>query len=381
MAEALRLGRLRKGRTAPNPAVGCVLAAGGEIVGRGYHRRAGEAHAEIAALRRAGPCARGAAMYVTLEPCVTAGRTPPCVPQIVAAGIARVVIGTLDPHPRVAGRGAEALRQAGVAVALGLREREARHLVEDYAKLVATGRPWVTAKFAASLDGKIATRTGEAEWITGPEARRYAHRLRAEHAAVAVGAGTLRADDPRLTVRLRGRSTAEGPVRLIVASRGNVAASAAVWTTPGPPVWVACTSRASRAARQRLTRRGAEIIMCRTRRGRLSLPDLLEKLGRRGITGVLVEGGEALLGSFFDEGLVDRLAAAFAPVIIGGRRAKTAVGGAGVASPAEARKLREVKRRRLGADVVVEGYLTEVDDFFAGVAAATRRFGEEGGRA
>ncbi|UCH79328.1 MAG: bifunctional diaminohydroxyphosphoribosylaminopyrimidine deaminase/5-amino-6-(5-phosphoribosylamino)uracil reductase RibD, partial [Candidatus Coatesbacteria bacterium] len=206
MAEALRLGRLRKGRTAPNPAVGCVLVAGKRIVERGYHRRAGEAHAEIAALAAAGARARGATMYVTLEPCVTAGRTPPCVPQIVAAGVARVVIGTLDPHPRVAGKGAAALRRAGVAVGVGLREREARHLVEDYAKTLATGRPWVTAKFAASLDGKIATHTGASEWISGPEARRYAHRLRAGHAAVAVGAGTLRADDPRLTVRLDGRA-------------------------------------------------------------------------------------------------------------------------------------------------------------------------------
>jgi diaminohydroxyphosphoribosylaminopyrimidine deaminase/5-amino-6-(5-phosphoribosylamino)uracil reductase len=381
MAEALRLGRLRKGRTAPNPAVGGVLVAGKGIVGRGYHRRAGEAHAEIVALGDAGARARGATLYVTLEPCVTAGRTPPCVPQIVAAGVGRVVIGTLDPHPRVAGRGAAALRRAGVKVAVGVREREARHLIEDYAKALVTGRPWVTAKFAASLDGKIATRIGQAEWISGPEARRYAHRLRAEHAAVAVGAGTLRADDPRLTVRLNGQTAAGGPVRLIIASRGIVPAAAALWESPDPPVWVACTRRASRTALQRLTRRRAEIIMCREDRGRVALPDLLEKLCGRGITSVLVEGGEELHGAFFDGGLVDRLVAAVAPVVIGGRRAKTAVGGEGVARVGEAYELREVKRRRLGADVVVDGYLTEVDDFFARVAGATRRYREKDGRA
>lgn len=374
MAEALRLGRLRKGRTAPNPAVGAVVASGEKILGRGFHERAGAPHAEVAALGEAGARARGATLYVTLEPCVTRGRTPPCAPFVAASGVRKVVIGTLDPHPDVAGKGAATLREAGLAVVAGVRGRECRHLVEDFAKFVATKTPWVTAKFAMSLDGKIATRSGDAAYISGPAARRYAHRLRWEHGAVAVGAGTLRADDPRLTARLPGHDLSDGPVRLIISSRAVVPPHARVFEgAPKPPVWVACTRRARPRTVARLTRQGAEIIMCREEGGRVSLADLLGRLAGRDITSLLVEGGEELLGGFFDRGLVDRVVAVAAPKIIGGKRAKSPVGGRGVGRLDDARALRETRRRSLGDDVLLEGYFADVDDYFANVASATER--------
>lgn len=368
MAEAVKLGRLRKGRTAPNPAVGAVVAAGDRVLGKGFHERAGAPHAEVVALAAAGEAARGATLYVTLEPCTFEGKTPPCAPAVVRAGVKRVVLGTLDPHPRVAGKGAELLTEAGLEVKVGVRGRECRHLVEDFAKAVTTGVPWVTAKFATSLDGKIATRTGEAAWITGEAARRRAHRLRWEHAAVAVGAGTVKADDPRLTVRLRGRDVSDGPVRLVVSSRAALPSRARLFDdSPGPPVWVACTARARERDIARLTRMGVEIIMCEEDEGRVSLNHLLRELAARGITSLLLEGGERLLGDFFDRDLVDRVAAFVAPKVIGGARAKSPVGGRGVAYLADVKNLVEVRRRSLGDDVMVEGYLTDVDDFFVGL--------------
>ena len=377
MAEALRLGRLRKGRTAPNPAVGAVVALGEKILGRGFHERAGAPHAEVTALGEAGARARDATLYVTLEPCVTRGRTPACAPFVAASGVKKVVIGTLDPHPEVAGKGAAALQEAGIGVVVGVRERECRHLVEDFAKFVAAKTPWVTAKFAMSLDGKIATRSGDATWISGPAARRYAHRLRWEHGAVAVGAGTLRADDPRLTVRLPGYDLSEGPVRLIISSRAVLPPRARVFEgVPKPPVWVACTRRARPRTVARLTRRGAEIIMCKEEGGRVSLSDLLARLAERNVTSLLVEGGEELLGGFFDRGLVDRVVAVTVPKIIGGKRAKSPVGGRGVGRLEDAGVLRETRRRSLGDDVLLEGYFVDVDDYFASVKLATERLRE-----
>jgi diaminohydroxyphosphoribosylaminopyrimidine deaminase/5-amino-6-(5-phosphoribosylamino)uracil reductase len=380
MAEALRLGRTRKGRTGTNPAVGCVVARGTAVLGRGVHKRQGTEHAEVAALREAGARARGATMYVTLEPCAAQGLTPACAPAVARAGIARVVVGTLDPEPRTAGKGAATMRRAGVRVELGLRGRECRHLAEYFAKSLATGTPWVTAKYAMSLDGKIATRTGDAEWVSGEAARRYAHRLRWEHAAVAVGAGTAKSDDPRLTVRLRGRDPTEGPARVIVSSKANVPAAARLFEeSERAPVWVACTGRANPRNIARLTRRGAEIIMCEEdERGEVSLRSLLAALAERKITSLLVEGGAGLLGSFFDRRLVDRVVAVIAPKIVGGRRAVTAVGGEGVERMADAAELREVRRRSIAGDVVLEGYLADVDDFFRSVGRATEFFARPG---
>jgi diaminohydroxyphosphoribosylaminopyrimidine deaminase/5-amino-6-(5-phosphoribosylamino)uracil reductase len=374
MAEAVRLGHVYKGRTAPNPAVGAVVVRNGEIVGRGAHHRAGEPHAETVALAQAGERAKGATLYVTLEPCAHHGRTPPCAGVVATAGISRVVIGTLDPNPAVAGKGAALLAAAAIDVIVGVHEKRSRHLVEDFASAVVRGRPWITAKYAMSLDGKLATRAGDSRWITGESARRFAHQLRSEHGAVIVGQRTIVRDDPRLTVRLEGSSPAHGPVRIVVAAGGDLPPAAALWEKATPPVWVACTDDIPRSAAKRLKKLGAEIIRCDGSRGKVSLPSLLHNLAARGITSVLVEGGGELLGGFFDARLVDRVVAFVAPVVVGGRGAVPAVGGRGSGSIAGACRLRDVTRRRYGDDVCIDGYVTDVNELFACVVAQTREF-------
>jgi len=369
----MRLGRTFRGHTAPNPAVGAVVVARGRVVGRGAHAGAGKPHAEVLALAEAGAAARGATLYVTLEPCAHYGQTPPCAAAVVAAGVRRVVVGTLDPGPKVSGRGAAALARVGVELTVGVHERACRHLIEDFATAVVRDRPWVTAKFAVTLDGKIATRTGDAAWVSGAAARDVAHGLRWEHDAVLVGRGTVYADDPRLTARLAGRDAREGPVRVIVATRGELPPDARVFTeAPAPSLWVACTRRAGAAAVKRLTRRGAEVIMCAEDGGGVSLEDLLCRLRRRNVHSVLVEGGAALLGAFFDHGLIDGVSAFVAPKLFGGRRAPSAVAGKGVAWAADAPALRETTWRRLGADMYCRGYLADVDTLFAALEARTR---------
>lgn len=380
MAEALRLGHTYKGRTTPNPAVGAVVVRGGVIVGRGAHERAGGPHAETRALAQAGRRAQGAILYVTLEPCAHHGRTPPCADAVAAAGVAAVVIGTLDPHPDVAGKGAARLAAAGIDVKVGVRERQCRHLAEDFASAVVRGRPWVTAKFAASLDGKLATRTGDSRWITGEAARIYAHRLRAEHAAVVVGKKTVIQDDPRLTVRSDGETASAGPVRLVVTAKGDIPAAAAFWNEPGPPVWIACGEDIPRREVNRFEKLGATVVVCRSEGGKVSLPSLLENLTARGITSIMVEGGGELLGSFFDAGLVDRVVSFIAPLIIGGKKAIPAVGGKGITPLQEAFRLREIKRRRFDSDICVDGYITDVNNLFACVAAPTREYKRRGCR-
>ncbi|NPA31500.1 MAG: bifunctional diaminohydroxyphosphoribosylaminopyrimidine deaminase/5-amino-6-(5-phosphoribosylamino)uracil reductase RibD, partial [Chloroflexi bacterium] len=234
MRLALDLARRGLGRTHPNPAVGAVIVRDGRVVGRGFHPKAGEPHAEIFALREAGDAARGAVMYVTLEPCVHHGRTPPCVDAILEAGIAEVHIATLDPNPVVHGQGVAKLRAAGVKVVLGEGQAEARKLIEGFAHWVRTRRPWVVAKYAMTLDGKIATRTGHARWITGPEARAWVHRLRDQVDAILVGRGTVEADDPRLTTRLPDADAVHHPLRVVLDSRGRAPLTARVFD-PGLP--------------------------------------------------------------------------------------------------------------------------------------------------
>jgi len=380
MAEALRLGHTYKGRTAPNPAVGAVVVRDGEIIGRGAHAKAGGPHAETIALAQAGGGANRATLYVTLEPCAHHGRTPPCANAVAAAGIARVVIGTLDPNPAVAGKGAALLAAAGVDVTIGVYERRSRHLVEDFASAVVRGRPWVTAKYAMSLDGKLATRAGDSKWITGEAARRFAHQLRSEHGAVVVGKNTVGRDDPRLTARPEDHPSASRPVRIVVTSEGDIPTAAALWEATPAPIWVACTGAISRSAVKRLTESGAEVIRCEGERGKVSLDSLLRNVAARGINSLLVEGGGELLGGFFDADLVDRVVAFVAPVVIGGRGAVPAVGGKGVTAIANAFRLREVTRRRYGDDLCVDGYVVDVNEFFAHVAAPTREFKGRGRR-
>lgn len=312
MRAALSLAARGLGNVWPNPSVGCVIVAGGQVVGRGWTAPGGRPHAETEALARAGAAARGATAYVTLEPCCHWGSTPPCTDALVAAGIARVVVALRDPDPRVDGAGFSSLRAAGVAVEEGLLGAEAAFLNAGFLKRQATGLPLVTLKLASSLDGRIATAGGESQWITGPAARRLAHALRGRHDAVLVGSGTVLADDPALTCRLPGYAT-QPTVRVVADARGRTPATARLFAGAAP-VWIATAAGAETAA---LAAAGAEIITLPAAAQGVDVTALLLALGKRGITRVLAEGGGQLAASLLRAGLVDRIAWFHAPCVIG----------------------------------------------------------------
>ncbi|MBI4496996.1 MAG: bifunctional diaminohydroxyphosphoribosylaminopyrimidine deaminase/5-amino-6-(5-phosphoribosylamino)uracil reductase RibD [Chloroflexi bacterium] len=358
MRHALLLARTAVGRASPNPAVGAVLVKDGQVIGRGATQAPGGPHAEIVALRAAGEAPRGSTLYVTLEPCCHHGRTPPCTEAIIAAGVAEVHIATLDPNPAVSGRGRAALEAAGIRTVLGEGEEAARALIAYHRKYITTGLPLVIAKFAASLDGKVATRTGHSQWITGPAAREYAHRVRARVDAILVGVNTVLADDPQLTARPGGRLVRRQPLRVVVDSRGRTPPQAQVLRGPGQAL-VAVTAQAPPDRLRALREAGAEVVVLPSDGDKVDVLALLRELGRREQASVLVEGGSTLLGSLFDRGLVDQVLAFFALLLIGGRDALPAVGGLGAATLAEALRLERVQVRRLGNDLLVSGWAAE----------------------
>ncbi|MDN5348040.1 MAG: diaminohydroxyphosphoribosylaminopyrimidine deaminase [Clostridia bacterium] len=357
MQRALELARLGLGRTSPNPAVGAVVVSRGEVVGEGYHQKAGTPHAEIHALQAAGSRAKGATLYVTLEPCCHFGRTPPCTKAIIAAGIRRVVAAMPDPNPRVSGKGLAELREAGLEVEVGVLAQEAQELNEAFIKYITSGRPWVTMKMAVSLDGKIATFTGASRWITGPESRLKAHQMRDTHDVVLVGIGTVLADDPLLTTRLpggRGRDAA----RVILDSRLRIPLEARVVRLASPaPTLVATTAAAPPEKLAILQGKGVEVLILPSEEGRVSWPALLEALAARGWTSILIEGGAEVNASALAAGVVDKVVAFIAPKIIGGRSAPGAVGGEGAALPDCAWQLERIKLDRCGDDIMLTGYL------------------------
>lgn len=355
MRRALALAEQALGNTSPNPAVGAVLVREGRVVGEGFTQPAGQAHAEVMALRQAGEQAEGAILYVTLEPCRHHGRTPPCTQAIIAAKVQEVHCSLVDPNPLVAGKGRAELEEAGIPVVVGEEAEASRRINEAYCKFITTGVPFVTAKFAASLDGKIATRTGDSRWITGEVARHQAHRLRAIADAVMVGVGTVQVDDPQLTARdAEGRPMPRQPLRIVVDSTGRTATSRRLFQEAGPTL--VAGARISGERVEALNRVGAQVVQFPTKGGPVDLKALLAFLGQREITSVLVEGGGTLLGSFFDQGLVDKVVAFLAPLIIGGARATPAVGGQGSGILAEALRLEDVRFERLGEDLMVVGY-------------------------
>ncbi|OGX38520.1 MAG: riboflavin biosynthesis protein RibD [Omnitrophica WOR_2 bacterium RIFCSPHIGHO2_02_FULL_68_15] len=356
MGMALALAARAQGQTRPNPMVGAVVVRHGRVVGIGYHHRAGWPHAEVLALRTAGARARGAVLYVTLEPCRHTGRTPPCVPAIVAAGVRRVVAAMPDPSPRMRGRGLRALRAAGLAVRAGVCRAEAQRLNEVYLTWRRRLRPFVTVKVAQSLDGKIATVTGDSRWITGPAARRVAHALRGSVDAIMVGVRTVLADNPRLTVRkgtLAQASLFRPPLKVVVDSTCRTPTTARL-LTGGDPVLIATTTRAPSARRRALAARGAEILVLPSRDGQVDLRALLRALARREITHLLLEGGGELIAAALRDRLVDRWIAFLAPSLIGGRAAPTPVGGAGIRALRQAVPVRVIAWSCVGDDLMVE---------------------------
>ena len=354
MARALRLAQQARGRTSPNPMVGAVVVSGSRIVGRGYHHRAGQAHAEVLALRAAGTKARGATLYVTLEPCChTDKRTPPCVPSVIASGVRRVVVAMRDPNPRVRGRGIARLRRAGIDVATGCLEDEAERLNEAYTHWIRTGRPFVMMKAAMTLDGKIATAAGVSKWITGEEARRDVHRLRSAVDAVMVGIETVLHDDPKLTARVKGTS-ARQPIRIILDSTLRIPATATVLSSPGGQVLIATTTHAAKDRIDDLRARGAIVLPLPAEEGRPSLRACLEELGRRGVTSVLLEGGATVNESALRAGLVDRVILYVAPALLGGQDARSVIGGTSPQVLSDARRLENLRITSVGNDLKIE---------------------------
>lgn len=357
MKTALALARQVLGTTSPNPAVGAVVVKDGTEVGHGATQPPGQSHAEIGALRQAGEASPGAALYSTLEPCCTYGRTPPCTQAIIQAGVSQVHVAAIDPNPRVSGRGCAELRAAGIEVVVGEGAEHARELYEGFAKHITTGIPFVTAKFAMSLDGKIATRTGDSMWITGPESRGRVQQMRRESDAILVGVNTVTADDPQLTSRHQdGTPLPRQPLRVIVDSRCRTPAGARVLQQPGQTLVATCLD-APQESVTLLRMAGAEVLqLLPLASGEVDLEALLAELGRRGVVSLLVEGGGTVLGSLFDRRLVDKVYAFIAPVIIGGRQAASPVEGLGAALLAGAWKVDRPKMVPLGADWLVVGY-------------------------
>jgi len=361
MRLALDEARGALGTTSPNPSVGAVVVRDGRVVGRGRTQPPGGAHAEVMALRDAGAAARGATLYCTLEPCVHLGRTGPCTEAIIEAGVAEVRYSIVDPDLQVAGAGDARLRAAGLHVEAGDGAEESVRILEGYLKHRRSGRPAVIVKVAMSLDGRIAAASGDARWVSGPEAREWVHRIRTQVDAVVVGSGTLVADDPALTARPEG--TTEGahqPVRIVVDSRARTQPSARLFSESGGPVLVATVAGAPRAWRKAIEERGGEVLVAPAETGADGVPHvdleaLLVVLGQRGMLNVMVEGGGVLLGALFDRRLVDRLYAVIAPVIVGAASAPSAVSGRGAQVMREAPRLRDLAVTRLGEDVLVEG--------------------------
>ena len=345
MTRALELAR-RAPSTSPNPRVGAVLVRDGRVLGEGWHQGPGEPHAEIVALQ--GADARGATLYVTLEPCIHHGRTPPCAPEVVAAGVSRVEVAMEDPDPQVAGRGIGYLAANGVDVAVGAGELEARRLTDAYAWHRTTGRPLVTVKLALTLDGRLAAADGTSQWITGPSTRRLVHEKRARADAVMVGAGTVLADDPRLTAR--GVQVARQPLRVLVDAVGRIPPDARALAGRGDVV-VATTARASHDVQTAWKEAGAELLVLPEVAGRVDLRELMGMLGRRGVLAVQCEGGAALAGALVREGLADRLDLNYVPLLVGGGHSLDDLG---VSSLADASRWVTRSTTTSGDDILVE---------------------------
>jgi diaminohydroxyphosphoribosylaminopyrimidine deaminase/5-amino-6-(5-phosphoribosylamino)uracil reductase len=357
MQRALKLAARGQGAVEPNPMVGCVITRNGRTIAEGYHRRFGGAHAEVEALRRCKSPPRGATVYVTLEPCCRHGKTPPCTNALISAAVARVVAAHRDPHPHAAGRGFRVLRKAGLDVSVGLLEEEARRLNAPYFKRLSQQRPWVVLKWAQSLDGKIATRSGDAKWISDERMRAHAHRVRGRMDAILIGLNTLLNDDPLLTCRAgRPRRTA---TRVVLDTRLRTPPNAQlVRTANQTPTWIFCGRKASRATQASFEHVGCVVYRVPTTREGLSLHAILDILGEAGMTNVLVEGGGRLLGRFADHQIADEIHVYLAPLLIGGQNAVGALEGLGPRSIEDAKRLHESSvLRRLGSGWFVRARL------------------------
>ncbi len=348
MRRAITLARKGIGRTAPNPAVGCVVVGNGKVVGEGWHKKAGTPHAEVLALEAAGEEARGADLYVTLEPCSHSGKTPPCTDAIIKAGVRRVIAGMVDPYHLVAGKGFEALQNAGIELVTGFLEDECREINHGFIKFVETGMPYVIYKSAMTLDGNIATVTGQSRWVTSEESRKYVHELRNVCDAVMVGVDTILADNPQLNVRhVKGRN----PLRVIVDTRMRTPESVSVLSGANAKKTIIATCETNPKVHKRYELQGARIMVCEEYDGRVLMKDLLSKLGRLGIQTILLEGGSRLAGDMIKHGLIDECIFFYAPKLVGNGFAPFAL--TGVDLMEDAIKMKIISIGMIGPDAVV----------------------------
>ena len=369
MKMCLDLAARGEGYTSPNPMVGAVVVREGKIVGKGYHQTAGEPHAEVHAINDAGPSAKNATLYVNLEPCNHAGRTPPCTEKIIEAGIRQVVVGMHDPNPGVKGGGIDFLEQNGVSVIMGVCEKEAKRLNEVFVKYIQTARPFVIVKCASTLDGRIATRTGDSKWITGPESRQFVHRLRHAADAIMVGIETVKTDDPSLTTRLpenRGRD----PIRIILDTRFSIDETAKLLHLESDSATIVVIGDQMvdqtvdlgvdsdfAEKKSRLEKRGVRIVSSPVKNGLISLDSLVTQLGGLGVTSILIEGGSRVIASAFRDDIVDKVHFFYAPKILGGDDGKPICSGAGPERIDGCLPVNDVTVRRFGDDFMVEGYI------------------------
>ena len=352
MEIAIRLARKGIGKTSPNPMVGAVIVANEKIIGQGYHKRCGDHHAEINAINSAKRNIKGSTFYITLEPCSHYGKTPPCVEALIQENPERVVVGSLDPNPEVNGKGIQILRSKGIKVDVGVRESECLQLNEHYFKFVKTGMPYITVKYAQTLDGRIATKSGDSQWISSDASRRYVHRLRSINRGIMVGAGTVATDNPQLTVRhVKGKN----PFRIVVDSKLRIPIKSSVLTDANTHLTIIATTSAAPAAKMAaVKKRGAEVLVVKKERnGRVSLRELLRKLGKREIMSVLVEGGSEIITSLLRAGLVDKMIIPIAPKIIG--KGLEAIGDLNINKINNAVRFSSFKTMKKGDDIIFEG--------------------------
>jgi len=355
MEKALLLAAGGRGKTSPNPMVGAVIAKDDKIIASDYHRKAGEPHAEVLALKKAGTKARGATLYVNLEPCChSQKKTPPCTKAIIKAGIKEVIIAMIDPNPEVSGRGIEELKKAGIKTRIGIMEKEAKRLNEVFIKYITRKEPFVILKIAQSMDGKIATAGGESRWITGEEARRYVHKLRNEVDAILVGIGTVIKDNPSLDCRIKG---GRNPYRIIVDSSLQIPADAKVLKHRDNKTIIATTEKANREKIKFLSSRGNKILIIKEKNGKVDLESLMKKLGEMEITSVMIEGGSSINASALSCNIVDKVIFFIAPKIIGGTDAISSVGGKSPPLLKNAIKIKDLTSKTIGEDILLEGYI------------------------
>lgn len=354
MKRALDLARRGEGWTSPNPMVGAVIVKDGRVVGEGFHQKAGTPHAEVHALNAAQEKAKGAFVYVNLEPCCHQGRTPPCTDALIQAGVAKVVVAMEDPNPQIAGRGIKRLREAGIEVVTGVLAQEAGQLNEVFIKGMTSQKIFVAMKSAVTLDGKTASRSGSSKWITGEEAREFAHRLRHRYDAILVGIGTVLADNPRLTTRIPGL---KNPLRVVLDASLRISTEANLLDTQtGPTLVFTCMSLDGCPKAERIREKGVELIQCPGDAGKVELERVLKVLWQKGVTSLLVEGGGSIHGAFFDQQLVDKIYLFAAPKLVGGHLAPGMIGGVGMQEMKEAVPVEDLTVERIGKDFLFIGY-------------------------